>query len=351
MVKLNHRQNLVLNFIRRRPSCQTGDLLEYFNNTGAEDVSRITLVRDLNYLLKNRLIRKSGQGRNVAYSEKITNDLLAYFDPDDYFKAEPDDRQSGKSFDFGIFGKLKGLFSPKELERLEKINSIYAKRIKKITPGMIKKEWERLTIELSWKSSQIEGNTYSLIDTEALIKEHQEAKGHKRSEATMILNHKAALDWIFFNAESFKKVSLAQIESLHRLLTKGMEVGGGIRKSPVGIVGTKYRPLDNQHQIREALEKTAKAVNAAQEPLEKALLVSLLVAYIQPFEDGNKRTSRILANAILMANGYCPLSYRSIDEAEYKKAVILFYEQNSASYFKQLFIDQFEFAVKNYFLD
>ena len=351
MAKLNHRRNLVLNFVRRQPNCQTRDLLEYFKHTGAEDVSHITLVRDLNYLLKNKLIKKSGRGRNVAYGEKMANNLLAYFDPDDYFKTEPDDRPAKVNFDFGIFGKLEDLFSAGELEKLLKINSVYAKRLKKITPGIIKKEWERLTIELSWKSSQIEGNTYSLIDTEVLIKEHQEAKGHKKSEAIMILNHKAALDWIFSNSKSFKKISLSQIESLHRLLTKGMEVGGGIRKSPVGIVGTKYRPLDNQHQIREALEKTVKAVNIAKEPLEKALLASLLIAYIQPFEDGNKRTSRILANAILMANGYCPLSYRGIDEAEYKKAVILFYEQNSASYFKRLFISQFEFAVKNYFLD
>jgi Fic family protein len=75
-----------------------------------------------------------------------------------------------------------------------------------------------------------------------------------------------------------------------------------------------------------------------------------MIAYIQPFEDGNKRTSRMVSNAILLAFGICPLSYRSIDEAEYKKAVILFYELNNISYFKQLFIEQFRFAVNNYFL-
>jgi Fic family protein len=74
-----------------------------------------------------------------------------------------------------------------------------------------------------------------------------------------------------------------------------------------------------------------------------------MIAYIQPFKDGNKRTSRLLGNAILMAHDICPLSYRSVDEAEYKKAVILFYEQNNISYFKKLFIEQFEFAVQNYF--
>jgi len=75
----------------------------------------------------------------------------------------------------------------------------------------------------------------------------------------------------------------------------------------------------------------------------------LLIAYIQPFEDGNKRTSRLMGNAVLLAHDICPLSYRSVKDSEYKKAVLLFYEQNNISYFKQLFIEQFKFAVNNYF--
>ena len=75
----------------------------------------------------------------------------------------------------------------------------------------------------------------------------------------------------------------------------------------------------------------------------------LLIAYIQPFEDGNKRTARLLGNALLIAHGFCPLSFRSIDEKEYKKAVILFYEQHNIRYFKQLFIEQFSYAAKHYF--
>lgn len=73
-----------------------------------------------------------------------------------------------------------------------------------------------------------------------------------------------------------------------------------------------------------------------------------MISYIQPFEDGNKRTSRLLGNALLLANGYCPLSYRSVDEVEYKKAIILFYERNSVLYFKGMFIDQFKQAVENF---
>ena len=84
-------------------------------------------------------------------------------------------------------------------------------------------------------------------------------------------------------------------------------------------------------------------------PIEKALIAVLMIAYIQPFEDGNKRTSRILGNALLLASDYCPLSYRSVDEVEYKKAIIMFYEQNNATYFKKLFLEQYRQAVKKYF--
>jgi Fic family protein len=90
-------------------------------------------------------------------------------------------------------------------------------------------------------------------------------------------------------------------------------------------------------------------INKTENPIEKALITVLMIAYIQPFEDGNKRTSRILSNAILLANQYCPLSYRSVDEIEYKKAIILFYEQNNVSYFKELFLEQFKQAINKYF--
>jgi Fic family protein len=215
----------------------------------------------------------------------------------------------------------------------------------------LKKEFERLTIELSWKSSQIEGNTYSLIDTEILIKEGKAAKGHSRDEAVMILNHKKAIEYIFSRKGEFSSLNLKKIENVHSLLADKLSTEKGMRKRPVGITGTRYRPLDNQHQIREAIEKMCETINNKKiQPLAKALASILLISYIQPFEDGNKRTARLVGNAVLFAHGFCPLSYRSVDEAEYKKAIMLFYEQNSARYFKELFVSQFRFAVKNYFL-
>lgn len=351
MIKISKRQQDILEFIRAKNRVGNDEIREFISQKYGE-ISRITITRDLGSLLKLKLLNKSGQGRSVVYAEKLANSLLRYFDPKAYFQKGPDERALAfERFNFGLFENLIGVFSEEEIKELAKINSQYQKRIKKLSPVIIKKEIERLTIELSWKSSQIEGNTYSLIDTEILIKENREAKGHKKEEAIMILNHKEALDYIFSKKNEFKKISLRDIENIHALAIKNLGVSKGLRRNIIGITGTKYKPLDNQHQIREALEKTVSVINKVKDPFSKSLAAMLLIAYIQPFEDGNKRTSRLLGNAILVAHNVCPLSFRSIDEGDYKKAVILFYEQNSVLFFKELFVKQFKFAVENYFAE
>lgn len=351
MEKLTKRQFNILEFLREKKSAGNQEIKDYLEKENQEEISRITIVRDINNLLKKGLIKKYGKGRNVYYQEAIRSEILKYIDVDAYFKKGPDERNVVfGDFNFDIFKKIKEIFTKQELKELKALNENYRQRIKKLSPTIFKKEFERLTIELSWKSSQIEGNTYSLIDTEILIKEHTEAKGHKKEEAIMILNHKKALDYILANKNDFKKISLRKIENVHNLIIGGLNVSAGIRKRTVGIVGTKYRPLDNEFQIREAVEKTARLVNGLKDPFSRAVILALLISYIQPFEDGNKRTSRLIGNAVFLANNVCPLSYRSIDEADYKKAIILFYEQNNVRFFKELFIKQFKFAVENYFL-
>lgn len=351
MKKINNRQNIILNFIYQNPNSQNNAIREYLGKKLNESVSRVTIVRDINFLLKNNLIKRYGSGRNISYMGYVINNLLKHVDIDDYFSQTLDKRELLYSgFNFDIFKGLNNLFSKDELQKLNKLNDDYKKRVKRLSPTILKKEIERLTIDLSWKSSKIEGNTYSLIDTEILIKENKEAEGHTKEESIMLLNHKDALDYIFYNKNDFKVLILRKIENIHSLLIKNLNVKKGLRKNLVGITGTNYKPLDNQYQIKESLENTIKIVNNIKNFLEKSLIISLMISYIQPFEDGNKRASRLLSNAVLIANNFCPLSFRGVEEADYKKAIILFYEQNNVSFFKELFIKQFEFSISNYFL-
>ncbi len=348
MKKPSKRQLKILEFIRVRNTAGNQEIKEFLTKEFGE-ISRVTIVRDLDNLLKNNLLIKKGEGRNVLYEEKVQNELLKYIDVESYFQKSVDERKVLENFNLNIFDKLSNIFNKEEIKELEKLNKNYQSNIKKLSPTIIKKEFERLTIELSWKSSQIEGNTYSLIDTEILIKNKQEAKGHSKEEAIMILNHKKTLDYIRDKKDSFKKLNLRKIENIHSLIVDDLGIKKGLRKRIVGITGTKYKPLDNQYQIKEVLEKTIKVINNFKDPFSKAFLALLMISYIQPFEDGNKRTARLLSNAILLACDVCPLSYRSIDKSDYKKAVIIFYEQNNCCFFKEIFKEQFEFAVENYF--
>lgn len=346
--KLNKRQDKILEILDKKGGVFTSQILEDLRLSFGE-ISKITVNRDLVKLLGLGFIARQGKARAIFYELSPQFNLFKYIDPEKYFSVEIDKRTAKEKFNFEIFPILKNIFTESEKKFLHDLNNEYRKNIAGLSEDIKKREFERLIIELSWKSSQIEGNTYSLLETESLIKEKKEATGHKKKEATMILNHKEALDYIYSNKNSFKTISILKIEDIHYLLTKGLGISRNFRKTVVGITGTKYKPLDNEFQIKETMGKTNGLVNKERDPFSKAVILMILIAYIQPFEDGNKRTSRLAGNAILTAHNICSLSYRNVDEAEYKKAVILFYEQNNINYFKKLFIEQFEFAVKNYF--
>ena len=165
----------------------------------------------------------------------------------------------------------------------------------------------------------------------------------------MLLNHKAAIDFIVENPTYVEPLSIASIEDIHSILVEGLNIDRNIRKGRVGISGTNYTPLDNEFQIKDALQDMCTLVNERKNTFEKGLLLLILISYIQPFLDGNKRTARIISNAIFIHNQYCPISFRTIDSMEYKKAILLFYEQNNLATFKHIFMDQYEFAVNTYF--
>ncbi|MBD3365908.1 cell filamentation protein Fic [candidate division WWE3 bacterium] len=349
--KPTSRQQKILDFLAKTTPKTRAEIAKEANLE--EKVSKITLLRDLNSLIDQGLLATEGKGRYVKYKTTRKTGLLSPVGLDNYFETPPDSRTlKSENFNFSVFSALKSakLLNPKEEAIFEQGREKLTKKFKTLDPTIIRKELERFTIELSWKSSQIEGNTYSLLETEELIKNKKEAKGHSKEEALMILNHKEAFGTILEHKKDYREISLHDLRALHATLTKDLEIKEGLRKHAVGITGTKYIPLDNQQQITEALEKTLRLLKNEKSIPEKALLLLAMISYIQPFGDGNKRTSRMISNALLLANGYYPLSYRSVDEVEYKKALLLFYEQNNLFHLKRLFVEQQEFAVKSYFI-
>ena len=314
--------------------------------------SPATVKRILASLVDGKSVIVSGQGRATRYSISPQAHVTMALDIDTYFQKETDERIVQTGFNFDLINEILpnvDIFSESENNHLVALQGQFANNLDGITSAEYNKEMERLGIDLSWKSSQIEGNTYSLLETEKLLKEKKTASGKTKEEAVMLLNHKDALDFILSDPNYLKTISVRQIEELHSLLIKELNVDKGIRSRRVGITGTNYRPLDNEFQIREALDDSCRLINNKQNVFEKAFLALVLLSYIQAFADGNKRTARITSNAILIANRYCPISFRTVDSVDYKKAMLIFYEQNNISAFKKIFIDQFEFAVQTYF--
>jgi len=313
-------------------------------------MSKATLMRELAFLKDQKFIKVQGKGKNIVYVS-LQDPFLKYVDLDEYFSENSRIRIKGsKSFNLGVVNKFENAFSNEEKKGLDSISKKLSEQKKKIDPSIFKREIERFTVEFAWKSSKIEGNTYSLLETEILIKQMKEAVGHSKYEATMILNHKNAIDYILQNPEEFRTLTLEKVLNLHNILTKDLEVSSGIRKNKVAITGTEYVPLGNPEVIKSELRKIVEKINKINFPLTKALIAVLMVAYLQPFVDGNKRTGRTLANAILIAYDLYPLSYRDLNEVEYIKAMLLFYETNNICHFKRIFMEQLEFTVNNYFL-
>jgi len=311
-----------------------------------------TMKRLIAIAVKNGEIEVEGKARATLYRLSNRAHLLMPFNLDTYFSIDQDNREVQTSFNFELIRELLpsvSLFTEDESNHLLALQAEFTLHTREMTETEYNKEMERLGIDLSWKSSQIEGNTYSLLETERLLKESRTADGKTREEAVMLLNHKDALRFILDNPDYLQNLSVSHIEDIHQLLTKELSVDRGIRHRRVGITGTNYHPLDNEFQIREAMQDTCHLINGKSNIFEKALLALCLISYIQAFSDGNKRTARITSNAILIANGYCPLSFRTVDSIDYKKAMLIFYEQNNIYAFKQIFMNQFEFAVREYF--
>lgn len=338
-------KSAILEYLKTYPGSSSGQIADALAN----QMSLATVKRILSEYVKDFYVYTEGRARATKY---YVSPLFLPVDLDEYFDKEVDERQVLSSYNFDLIPNVlsrANLFTDQEMRLLNDLQSQFTANFAQLTDEQKRKEMERLGIDLSWKSSQIEGNTYSLLETERLLKEKQTAAGKTKEEAIMLLNHKDALDFIVAHPDYLANLTIARIEDIHSLLIKELGVDRNIRNRRVGITGTNYRPLDNEFQIREALQQTCDLVNSRSNVFEKALFVLVMLSYIQAFNDGNKRVARITSNAILIANGYSPISFRTVDSIDYKKAMLLFYEQNNISAFKKIFIEQFRFAVETYF--
>jgi Fic family protein len=209
----------------------------------------------------------------------------------------------------------------------------------------------RLLIDLSWASSRLEGNTYSRLDTERLIEFGQAAEGKEALETQMILNHKAAIE-LLVNDVDLVDFTPYTIFSLHAFLSDGLladrSAGGRIRHRPVEIGGSVYMPIAMPQRLDELFRIILSMAQEIHDPFEQSFFVMVHLPYLQPFEDVNKRVSRLAANIPLIRHNLCPLSFIDLPERAYIDAMLGVYEQNRIELLRDVFVWAYERSCQQY---
>lgn len=188
--------------------------------------------------------------------------------------------------------------------------------------------FNRLLIDLSYNSSRLEGNTYSLLDTKRLILEGADVEGKWDEEKIMILNHKEAIHYIVDNAPRIE-ISEQTICTLHYLLADGLvESGytGKVRDYGVRIGGSTYIPFEEKKELQLRFKRIIEKAAAIVDPYEQSLFLLIQISYLQAFLDVNKRTARLSANIPLIKNNLVPLSFNDVEKNDYTSAMIAIYE-------------------------
>ena len=287
----------ILNFIGENEPISSTQIAVAFETK----ISLATIKRSLVKFINENQISKTGSGKNTRYNITHAFKILSPIDIDAYFENDIDKRKINDRFNFNLITTELAtitIFNKTEIEILKECQQLFLTKCALYNKQEWMNEMERLAIDLSWKSSQIEGNTYSLLETEQLLKEKKTAQGKTKDEATMLINHKEAIDFTLNDPDYMYPLSITKIENLHKILINELAVAKNIRTKRVGISGKNYLPIDNEWQIKEALEEMCVLVNKKENIFEKALLVLVLISYIQPFMDGNKRTASTGCNSM-----------------------------------------------------
>jgi hypothetical protein len=210
---------------------------------------------------------------------------------------------------------------------------------------------DRLLVDLSWASSQLEGNTYSLLDTKRLIEHGQAAEGKAAAETQMILNHKAAIEFLVDSADELA-FNRQAILNLHALLSDNLlpdpGASGRLRRIEVGINDSVYHPLEMPQLIEEYFQQVVDTAAAIREPFEQAFFAMVHLPYLQPFEDVNKRVSRLAANIPLVRHNLCPLSFVDVPERAYIAGLLGVYELNRVELMRDVFVWAYERSCQRY---
>ena len=332
----------ILDYIAAHPGARREEIRRH----AVPNASNPTVWRVLRRLVEENKLGVSGRGRATGYRLVGADEVRAHL-------AKPYNRRRPTSYSKDFIDRYVPdrtfYLSTAERERLRIAGTpnsphlpagTYARRI-----------LERLLVDLSWASSRMEGNTYSILETERLIRLGEEASGKDRKDAVMILNHKEAIQYVVDNLDAII-ISRPDLTNIHALLANGLLVdsamAGRLRRMPVGITHSNYRPLDDQFEIEEEFTVLVGKAAAITDPFEQSFFMLVHIPYLQAFVDINKRTSRIASNIPLLKNDLAPMSFLTMDDVDYIDGLIGIYELNNVALLRDAYIDAYLASAENY---
>ena len=332
----------ILDYVAAHPGAGREDIRRHT----APDASSPTVWRALKRLVEENKLEVSGKGRATGYSLAGAAAVRAHLakpyirrKPVSYNKGFIDRYVPGRSFYLGTNDRqrLRDAGTP-TMPPLPA--GTYAKRV-----------LERLLVDLSWASSRMEGNTYSILETERLIRFGEEASGKDRKEAVMLLNHKEAIQYVANNLDAVT-VSRPDLFNIHALLADGLladpAMAGRLRRMPVGITHSSYRPIDDQFAIEDEFAILIEKAGAITDPFEQSFFLLVHIPYLQAFDDINKRTSRVASNIPLLKADLAPMSFLTMEDDDYIDGLIGVYELNNVALLRDAYMDAYVASAEHY---
>jgi Fic family protein len=328
---------------------------------GSGGINRRTLQRRLAELVKSGRIVTKGEKRGVRYfpalEEAEGKEAIIPLSPDSEeiiaYISQPILKRNPVSYNAEFLYE----YIPNETEYLHKSMREQLHIMGRSSYGdkpagtFARYILNRLLVDLSWASSRLEGNTYKRLDTKRLIEYGQAAEGKDASETQMILNHKAAIEFLIEGVEHIG-FNRHTILNLHSLLSDGLlpdpADGGRIRRKVVGIDGSVYEPLSIPQKTEEYFAMIIEKANAILDPFEQSFFAMVHFPYLQPFTDVNKRVSRLAANIPFIKNNLSPLSFVGLSERHYINAMLGVYEMNRIELLRDIFVWSYGRSCQQY---
>jgi len=351
--------DLIEKIVSRYP---TGVQLDELLKVDEIKIPRRTLQRRLNNLIEQGRLTSSGKGAGIRYQIILTH-VPPYGEFQiplsnesqfirDYVNQPLENRKA-----VNYKRQFLDAYHPNETFYLSPTLRTHLKTIgdhltsERIAGTYARKILNLILIDLSWNSSRLEGNTYSLLETEQLFEFGEKSENKSTMDTQMILNHKAAIEFLVESAEE-TTFNRSTILNLHALLSDNLlsnpAACGRLRNIPVAISKTTYSPLSIPQLIEECFQKILDTACQIQDPFEQAFFVMVHLPYLQPFEDVNKRVSRLSSNIPLIRNNFSPLSFIDVPEKAYVDGVLGIYELNRIELLRDVFVWAYERSAARY---